>query len=138
MTIAHSLLIDLLGPIEIRRGKLRVGLPSSRKARALLAFLIATGRKHRRDRLTELFWDVADDPKGGLRWCLSKIRPLVDEPRTSRILADRETVEFSVEGAHIDLLVLRNNLRNGVSALPLKKLQELAALVSGARGPARA
>ena len=131
MTGSKSLRIDLLGPIEIRRGKRRVELPSSRKTRALLAYLIATGREHRRDRLTELFWDVADDPKGGLRWCLSKIRPLVDEPSASRILADRETVEFSAVDAQIDVLVLRDNLRNGVSALTLKKLQEIAALFRG-------
>ena len=131
MSGSKSLRIDLLGPIEIRRGKRRVELPSSRKARALLAYLITTGREHRRDRLTELFWDVADDPKGGLRWCLSKIRPLVDEPSASRILADRETVKFSAVDAEIDVLVLRDNLRNGVSALPLKKLQEVAALFRG-------
>ena len=131
MTGSNLLRINLLGPIEIRRGKQRVELPSSRKARALLAYLVATGRNHRRDRLTELFWDIADDPRGGLRWCLSKIRLLVDEPRVSRILADRETVEFSAADAQIDVLILRDNLRNGVSSLSLKKLQELAALFRG-------
>src|SRR4029077_7104 len=112
MSGSNSLRIDLLGPMEIRRGKRRVELPSSRKARALLAYLIATGRNHRRDRLTELLWDIADDPKGGLRWCLSKIRPLVNEPKTSRILADRESVEFSALDAQVDLLIIRDNLRN--------------------------
>src|SRR5262249_38911652 len=128
MAGSHSPRIDLLGPMEIRRGKRSVELPPSRKARALLAYLIVSGREHRRDRLTELFWDVADDPKGGLRWCLSKIRPLVDDAGASRILADRETVKFIAVDAQIDVLVLRDNLRNGVSALSLKKLQELSAL----------
>ena len=27
-----------------------------------------------------MFWEVPDDPRGALRWSLSKIRPLVDEP----------------------------------------------------------
>src|SRR5262249_39676003 len=49
----------------------------------------------------------------------------------SRILADRETVKFIAVDAQIDVLVLRDNLRNGVSALSLKKLQELSALFRG-------
>jgi predicted ATPase/DNA-binding SARP family transcriptional activator len=123
--------ISLLGPLEIRRGQRAQELPSSKKARALLGYLIATGRSHRRDRLTELLWDIADDPRGGLRWCLSKIRPLVDDPQTSRIIADRECVEFQSREAQVDLFEIRDNLRHGLEALPLKKLEELAAQFRG-------
>src|SRR5262247_242400 len=101
-TLLH---INLLGPLEIRRGKQLVELPSSKKARALLAYLIVNNRRHRRDRLTELLWDVADDPKGGLRWCLTKIRPLVDDLQRPRIVSDRETVEFRAGDAQVDLFV---------------------------------
>src|SRR5215471_11152057 len=127
---SQPLRINLLGPLEIHRGKQPVELPASKKARALLAYLIANTRKHRRDRLTELLWDVADDPKGGLRWCLTKIRPLVDDPQRSRILADRETVEFRPEDAQVDLYVLRQRLQGGRSTVP-KDLQDLAAMFRG-------
>ena len=45
-----------------------------------------------REKLCELFWDVADDPRSELRWCLSKLRPLVDAPTTTRLIADRAQV----------------------------------------------
>src|SRR5215831_2355072 len=131
MKSSQPLRINLLGPLEIHRGKQRVELPASKKARALLAYLISNTRKHRRDRLTELLWDVADDPKGGLRWCLTKIRPLVDDRQRSRILADRETVEFRPEDAQVDLLVLREKLKDGPSRLALNELQDLAAMFRG-------
>ena len=49
-----------------------------------------------------MFWDVPDDPRGALRWSLSKIRPLVDEPAHSRLIADRQTVELRTENGDID------------------------------------
>ncbi len=70
----------VLGEFEVIRGGAPVTLPPSRKTRALLAYLALTGQKHRRERLCEIFWDVPDDPRGALRWSLSKIRPFVDEP----------------------------------------------------------
>ena len=123
--------VRLLGPLEIWRGSQRLELPSSKKARALLAYLIATSRAHRRERLVELLWDVADDPKGGLRWCLSKIRQLVDEPQKTRIVADRETVHFQPHQAQVDLFVLRERLQHGVSSLVLKELEDVANLFRG-------
>jgi DNA-binding SARP family transcriptional activator len=51
-------------------------MPPSKKTRALLAFLAVTPRPQRRERLCEIFWDLPDDPKGALRWSLSKIGPV--------------------------------------------------------------
>ncbi len=131
MKSSNPLCINLLGPLEIRRGKRRVELPSSKKARAILAYLVANRRQHRRDRLTDLLWDVADDPKGGLRWCLSKIRPLVDELHQPRILADRETVEFNPEDVAIDVFTVRDCIQRGISSMSLKELRDLASLYRG-------
>src|SRR5215468_8946667 len=117
MKSSNPLHINLLGPLEIRRGKQILELPSSKKTRALLAYLVANTRTHRRDRLTELLWDIADDPKGGLRWCLAKIRPLVDDRQRTRIVADRETVEFRGEDAEVDLYALRERLKGAPSSL---------------------
>src|SRR5215471_13421934 len=75
-----QLALRLLGDIEVVRDGEPLVLPSSRKARALLAYLVATGRPHRRSRLCSLLWDIPDDPRGALRSALSKLRAVVDGP----------------------------------------------------------
>src|SRR5215470_8833274 len=82
------LTLRLLGEIEVVRDGEPLVLPSSRKARALLAYLVATGRSHRRSRLCSLLWDVPDDPRGALRSALSKLRAIVDGPGRLCIVAD--------------------------------------------------
>ena len=59
-------------------------------------------RRHRREELCQIFWEVPDDPRGALRWSLSKIRPFVDDPSYPRLVADRQTVELRTEGLDID------------------------------------
>ena len=99
--------IRVLGALEVIRDGVTASLPPSRKTRALLAYLALTRRAHRREQLCEMFWDVPDDPRGALRWSLSKIRPLVDEPARSRLIADRQTVELRIETAAIDFFAAR-------------------------------
>ena len=70
----------MLGPLTIRRHDVTLALPASRKVRALLAYLALAPHAVARSQLCELLWDVPNDPRGELRWCLSKIRGLVDEP----------------------------------------------------------
>ena len=70
----------------------RLALPQSKKTRALLAYLVVTQRPQRRDRLCGMLWDVADDPRAALRWSLSKLRPLVDEPGAPRLVTSGATV----------------------------------------------
>ena len=62
--------VRLLGSFQIIRngGPLPLPLPRSRKVRALLAYLAMAPRPVTREKLCELFWDVADDPKSELRW----------------------------------------------------------------------
>src|SRR5437667_915925 len=86
--------LRVLGELEVIRDGAPVALPPSRKTRALLAYLALTRRPHRRERLCEIFWDVPDDPRGALRWSLSKIRPFVDDPAYPRLVAERQTVEL--------------------------------------------
>src|SRR5215471_20855686 len=98
----YVLELRVLGELEVVRDSAPVTLPPSRKTRALLAYLALTRHKHRRERLCEIFWDVPDDPRGALRWSLSKIRPFVDEPVCPRLVADRQTVELLTEALDID------------------------------------
>ena len=99
--------IRVLGGLEVIRDGVTAPLPPSRKTRALLAYLALTRRPHRREQLCEMFWDVPDDPRGALRWSLSKIRPLVDELEFPRLIADRQTVELLTEALDIDFFSAR-------------------------------
>lgn len=109
--------IELLGELRVVSLGREISLPASRKARALLAFLIATGRPHRRERLCELFWDLPDDPKAALRWALSKLRRVVDQQEQTRIVADRERVFFDPQGVQVDISDIHSSLRSGETSI---------------------
>src|SRR5215470_8977079 len=110
-----TLAIHVLGEIQVLKGKTQQHFPQSRKTHALLAYLVLTGRRHRRERLCDLLWDLPDDPRASLRWSLTRLRSLVDQPGHERIVADREYVSFDPKGATVDLLEIRRELA-GASA----------------------
>src|SRR3954471_17346798 len=111
------LTIQLLGPVQVLTPEQQpITLPPSKKTRALLAYLAVTGRPQRRDRLCELFWDVPDDPRGALRWSLSRLRAVLAEPAPACLLADRETVAMQPGTFRVDLLSIQNELAPGVEA----------------------
>ncbi|WP_300055033.1 alpha/beta fold hydrolase [uncultured Roseobacter sp.] len=122
-----SLRISLLGELAVTRNGTPVALPASRKARAVLGYLVATARPVRRERLCELFWDLPDDPRGSLRWALSKLRPAVDGTEEAHIVADRERVAFSGGATEVDLLAIRARLLDEPPFLPPEDLREMAA-----------
>lgn len=99
---ARSFELSLIGEVAVRRDGELTPLPASKKTRALLAYLAAEPREHRREALCSLFWNLPDDPKGALRWSLSKLRQIVDEPGRPRLIADRETVRLDLAGASCD------------------------------------
>lgn len=94
--------IQTIGAFEISRDGEPVVLPSSRKTRALLAYLVITGRRHTRQSLCELFWENTDDPLAGLRWSLSKLRGLLNAEGLEALNADRETVWFDTSLVSLD------------------------------------
>ncbi|XSC47833.1 BTAD domain-containing putative transcriptional regulator [Bradyrhizobium sp. RDT10] len=108
-----------------------MALPASRKTRALLGYLIATGQLHRRERLCDLLWDGPDDPRAELRWSLSKIRAVLNDEEGMRLTADRERVGVQLGNAVIDLQQVRSLLGDGVSAAPIAALKEAASLFGG-------
>src|SRR5215218_4041682 len=96
-----SLDIRVLGDFRLLRGEDVVDLPPSKKIRALLAYLAVTGQPHQRERLCEMFWDVPDDPRGALRWSLSKIRRVVNLNEQAYLAADRNVVAMRL-GSGLD------------------------------------
>jgi predicted ATPase/DNA-binding SARP family transcriptional activator len=134
MTQEDALKIRFLGELEIERNGRPIALPQSRKTRALLAYLVLNARPQRRDRLCALFWDVTDDPRGALRWSLSRLRPLVDSPHRPRIVAGRDQVQFDSAGIWIDVFAARDHfesLERSVLTEGVDELREIAALFRG-------
>lgn len=115
-----------MGELRVLSQGRPLGLPASRKARALLGFLLATGRPHRRERLCELLWGMPDDPKAALRWSLSKLRAVVDTPERPRIVADRERVQFDAEGVAVDIRDIYSSLGQQGARLAVPQLQQMA------------
>jgi len=121
--------VSVLGNLAVSRMKMQ--LPPSKKTRALLAYLAVTSRPHSRERLCATFWPLPDDPRAALRWSLTRLRPLIDEPDCLRIVADRESVGLDLERDTVDILSLRNLARNGPDAIPTDALCQAADALDG-------
>jgi len=107
-----------------------IALPRSRKCRALLGYLAVSARAHRREQLCALFWDVADDPRGALRWTLSRLRavlPAENDP----IEADRESVLFRTESVRVDAVELGAFRGAALAELSTEELERAAAQYRG-------
>jgi DNA-binding SARP family transcriptional activator/TolB-like protein len=98
--------IGMLGPLVLSRGGEPVALPSSRKTRALLAYLALAARPVSRSHLCELLWDVPNDPRGELRWCLSKLRLLLDGPERKRVRTAEDRVWLKLNDCTLDVAPL--------------------------------
>jgi len=129
--MGEELEVFLLGELRVVAQGQERSLPASKKARALLAFLVATGRPHRRERLCELFWNVPDDPKAALRWALSKLRRVVDVPDSTRIVADRERVHFNIQNICVDIRDIHASLRDRGDRLTIPELEAMAEKLDG-------
>ena len=123
--------IRLLGRLAVIRDGVETPLPASRKARALLAFLAAAAGEVSRSRLCEMLWDGPDDPRGELRWCLSKLRGVIDDPQRSRVVTRGETVALDPAHCFVDAVEVLRVAQPGLEKLPLGQLRELLTLFGG-------
>ena len=127
----ESLTLRVLGSVSIERGGARLELPPSKKTRALLGYLLVEQRAQTREQLCTLFWDLPDDPRGALRWSLSRLRPLLDEPGRQRVQAGRELVQLDFGGARVDLHAAEALRKRGLASASAAELQEAADLFRG-------
>lgn len=127
-----SLEIRVLGELTVLRAGETVALPPSRKTRALLAYLAMTDRPQRRERLCEMFWEIPDDPRGALRWSLSKIRQIVEDGEGGVLEADRNAVFLNKDRLVLDAAPLRGL---GIDDLEASDTGRLEALAGTFRGP---
>ena len=107
--------LKFLGEFRVLRDGAPLALPPSRKTRALLAYLTLNPRPFRREFLCELLWELPDDPRGSLRWSLSKLRRLIDDEDRPRIVADRVSVEIDRKDVPVDVLKLRSLFSSGLA-----------------------
>jgi len=123
--------LKFLGDFTVLRGGRAQTLPPSRKTRALLAFLCLNPRRFRREYLCELLWEVPDDPRGSLRWSLSKLRRLVDDKSHQRLIADRTYVEMDTTGVDVDALMVRSLAGRDLEDITLEELEHGAEHLRG-------
>lgn len=126
-----SLEIRLLGPFAVARDGKAHPLPASRKVRGLLAYLSLAAHAPTRSQLCELLWDVPNDPRGELRWCLSKIRALIDEPGRKRVITNDDLVRIDLAECQIDAAEIAHVMQGGIGALSTERLKAVSALFAG-------
>jgi DNA-binding SARP family transcriptional activator len=130
-TTVDTVCIQMLGVLKLRRGGEMLALPASRKVRALLAYLALAPRPLARSRLCELLWDSAADPRGGLRWCLSKIRGLLDGESQRRVRTRNNMVEIDIADCFVDALAILRAAKAGIATLTFEQQRRLEALFEG-------
>jgi DNA-binding SARP family transcriptional activator len=127
--------IRLLGELEISRpgnppALLPLSAALSRKTRALLAYLVASGRPQSRRAICELLWEGPDDPRGALRWSLSRLRRALG-PDRARIEAIQDRLGFRPEGVRVDWHAVRDLLGRDVEQAPTPVLRAAASELRG-------
>ena len=123
--------VRLFGPFRVARNRSDATIPASRKVRALLAFLLMAPRPVHRAKLCEMFWDVPDDPRGALRWRLTKIRGLLSDPSQERVKTENDWVSIDTSTIEVDALWVAARVEAATSGDDLDLLKRLAAKFEG-------
>jgi DNA-binding SARP family transcriptional activator/predicted ATPase len=126
-----GLSIRLLGSLSVVRGGVPVVLPRSRKVRALLGFLALTPGAVGRSKLCDLLWEVPNDPRGELRWCLSRVRSVLgpDEHRLTTPATDHVALELS--DCFVDALAIDKALQTSVGDIATEELAKICGWFGG-------
>src|SRR5215204_3699961 len=126
-----SCVVRMLGPLTISRNAVAIPLPASRKVRALFAYLALSPHAVARSHLCELLWDVPNDPRGELRWCLSKIRSLVDQDFRRRVEARGDAVRLDLSDCSVDAIDVARATQEGIDTLAPERLRALSVPFNG-------
>jgi DNA-binding SARP family transcriptional activator len=120
--------LRLLGPLVVSQHGRVVDLPTSRKTRALLAYLSLMPCATSRSRLCELLLDSNSDSRGELRWYLSKLRGIVG---ATRIRSTADSVRIVLADSFVDALEVQRAARKGFATLSPERVRALLALFNG-------
>lgn len=129
---AHGVELRLVGPVTVMRDGLPAALPRSRKVLALLAFLALEPSPHSRSRLCDLFWDAPNDPRGELRWCLSKLRAIVDGVGRRRVVTTGNAlISLDTSDAFVDTVEIDRIAKSGLGNATTERLSTAYELFRG-------
>ncbi|MCI0359393.1 MAG: hypothetical protein L0211_13025, partial [Planctomycetaceae bacterium] len=131
MPAESSIHVRMLGRMTISRDGVALTLPASRKVRALFAHLALAPRAVARSQLCELLWDVPNDPRGELRWCLSKIRSIVDERGRRRVSTREDTIRLDLSDCFVDAIEIARAIEQGIQTLAPERQRTLSTLFNG-------
>jgi DNA-binding SARP family transcriptional activator len=123
--------VRMLGPLALSRDGTALELPASRKVRALFAYLALAPHPVGRSRLCDLLWDVPNDPRGELRWCLSKLRSAIDEPGRRRVATSGDMVGLDLGDCFVDVVEIATAADKGIRELDPERLRALSDLFVG-------
>lgn len=123
--------VRMLGPMTISRAGAALVLPASRKLRALIAYLALAPHPLRREHLCELLWDIPNDPRSELRWCLSKARTLFDDPTHRRVRTGQDTVWLDLADCYVDAIEIGQAMQQDLDGLDTERLRTLSIQFAG-------
>jgi DNA-binding SARP family transcriptional activator/tetratricopeptide (TPR) repeat protein len=126
-----ELFVRVLGAPAVLRDGVEVAMPPSRKVRAALAFLALSPGALSRSRLCDLLWDVPSDPRGELRWCLSKLRALLDDADRHRVVTRGDLVALDLSDCTVDAIEIERAVDAGVDRTELGELARLSGMADG-------
>lgn len=126
-----SLHIRLLGPVRVLRDGVEVRLPRSRKVRALLGFLALESLPKSRSRLCDLLWEIPNDPRGELRWCLSKLRGVLDQGRRRVLTTPESLIALDLSDCLVDAVAVERLAQNDITSAASEQLAAAIALFGG-------
>jgi len=123
--------MQMLGPLIIMPDGPALVLPASRKVRALLGYLALAPHAVTRSQLCDLLWDVPNDPRGELRWCLSKLRNVLDQPGVRRVVTSADAIALDLADCSVDVIEISTAAKAGIETLDAKRLRALSRLFVG-------
>ncbi len=126
MSSHSSFSIHLLGSFEVRVGATTPTL--RRKTRAMLAYLAATGQRHHRRALADMFCQETKNPYASLRSLLSRIRRQVG---SEVLLTEGEMVCVSRQAVWVDCLELAQVLEGERDQQTVERLMAALQLYRG-------
>ncbi len=97
----------------------------------MLAFLACATRPQHRAGLCELLWAETPEPRAALRWCLSRLRPVLDAGGINRVITDGDSLWIDPATCEVDGKRLRELAASAASA----GTEELETTVTRLAGP---
>ena len=79
----------------------------------------------------ELLCDSSCDPRGELRWCLSRLRTVLDDARTSRVQTHADAISLDLSDCRVDAAQIARTQKAGLERLDLDALRQLRQLFTG-------